>query len=70
VRLVQANQCVGFYAHGGPEYHRVMPLPVFLVDASTAEPLAGNPAAVCPLAVWLDDDLLQAVAAENNLPRG
>ena len=44
-----------------------MPLPVFHVDAFTARPLAGNPAAVCPLAGWLDDGLLRAVAAENNL---
>jgi PhzF family phenazine biosynthesis protein len=44
-----------------------MSLPVFRVDAFTAKPFAGNPAAVCPLARWLDDDLLQAVAAENNL---
>jgi len=44
-----------------------MPLPVFHVDAFTAQPFGGNPAAVCPLAGWLDDKLLQAVAAENNL---
>jgi predicted PhzF superfamily epimerase YddE/YHI9 len=44
-----------------------MPLPVFHVDAFTSKPFAGNPAAVCPLARWLDDGLLQAVAAENNL---
>ena len=44
-----------------------MSLPVFRVDAFTAKPFAGNPAAVCPLAGWLDDGLLQAVAAENNL---
>ena len=44
-----------------------MPLPVFHVDAFTAKPFAGNPAAVCPLAGWLDDELLRAVAAENNL---
>jgi PhzF family phenazine biosynthesis protein len=44
-----------------------MPLPVFHVDAFTAKPFAGNPAAVCPLAGWLDDLLLRAVAAENNL---
>jgi PhzF family phenazine biosynthesis protein len=44
-----------------------MPLPVFHVDAFTAKPFAGNPAAVCPLAGWLDDELLQAVATENNL---
>ena len=44
-----------------------MPLPVFHVDAFASKPFAGNPAAVCPLAGWLDDGLLQAVAAENNL---
>jgi len=44
-----------------------MPLPVFHLDAFTAKPFAGNPAAVCPLAGWLDDALLQAVATENNL---
>src|SRR6202790_2408360 len=44
-----------------------MSLQVFHVDAFTGKPFAGNPAAVCPLAEWLDDDLLRAVAAENNL---
>jgi len=44
-----------------------MSLPVFHVDAFTGKPFAGNPAAVCPLAGWLDDGLLQAVASENNL---
>jgi predicted PhzF superfamily epimerase YddE/YHI9 len=44
-----------------------MYLPVFHVDAFTAKPFGGNPAAVCPLAEWLDDDRLRAVAAENNL---
>jgi predicted PhzF superfamily epimerase YddE/YHI9 len=44
-----------------------MSLQVFHVDAFTARPFGGNPAAVCPLAGWLDDGLLQAVAAENNL---
>jgi len=44
-----------------------MSLPVFHVDAFTATPFAGNPAAVCPLENWLDDGWLRAVAAENNL---
>lgn len=56
-----------FYRHCPAEYHRVMSLQVFHVNAFTAKPFAGNPAAVCPLAGWLDDGLLQAVAAENNL---
>jgi len=44
-----------------------MSLQVFHVDAFTTEPFAGNPAAVCPLAGWLDDETLRLVAAENNL---
>lgn len=44
-----------------------MSLAVFHVDAFTASPFTGNPAAVCPLVEWLDDELLRAVAAENNL---
>lgn len=44
-----------------------MPLQLFHVDAFTAKPFAGNPAAVYPLAEWLDDRLLQEVAGENNL---
>jgi PhzF family phenazine biosynthesis protein len=43
-------------------------LPFFQVDAFTADrPLTGNPAAVMPLDRWLDDELMQAIAAENNL---
>jgi len=42
-------------------------LPFFQVDAFTMGPLTGNPAAVMPLDRWLDDALLQAIAAENNL---
>ncbi len=40
---------------------------IFQVDAFADRPLRGNPAAVCPLEAWPDDDLLQAVAAENSL---
>lgn len=39
----------------------------FQVDAFADRLFAGNPAAVCPLEHWLDDELLQAIAAENNL---
>lgn len=41
--------------------------PFFQVDAFAERPLGGNPAAVMPLTHWLDDDLMQAIAAENNL---
>jgi predicted PhzF superfamily epimerase YddE/YHI9 len=44
-----------------------MHLRVFHVDAFTSHAFAGNPAAVCPLDSWLDDELLRLVAAENNL---
>jgi PhzF family phenazine biosynthesis protein len=37
------------------------------IDAFAREPFEGNPAAVMPLAAWLDDDLLQRIASENNL---
>ena len=44
--------------------------PVFVVDAFTAEPFAGNPAAVCPIdshEPWPDEARMQAIAAEMNL---
>ncbi len=39
----------------------------FHVDAFTARPFTGNPAAVCPLEKWLPDATMQSIAAENNL---
>jgi PhzF family phenazine biosynthesis protein len=42
-------------------------LRVYQVDAFTGKVFAGNPAAVVPLLSWLDDELMQAIAAENNL---
>lgn len=42
-------------------------LPFFQVDAFAHRPLTGNPAAVMPLERWIDDELMQAIAAENNL---
>jgi PhzF family phenazine biosynthesis protein len=44
-----------------------MRIPLFQIDAFTDQVLKGNPAAVCLLDAWLDDALLQAIAAENNL---
>lgn len=37
------------------------------IDAFADRPFTGNPAAVMPLEAWLADDVLLAVAAENNL---
>ncbi|MFX8239187.1 PhzF family phenazine biosynthesis protein, partial [Acinetobacter baumannii] len=42
-------------------------LPLSQVDAFADRPFTGNPAAVMPLAQWLDDAVLQAIAEENNL---
>jgi PhzF family phenazine biosynthesis protein len=42
-------------------------IPYFRVNAFTAEPYKGNPAAVCPLTEWPDDATLQQIARENNL---
>jgi PhzF family phenazine biosynthesis protein len=42
-------------------------LPFLQVDAFADRPFTGNPAAVMPLDAWLEDDLLQRIAAENNL---
>lgn len=40
---------------------------MYQVDAFTSQLFGGNPAAVCPLKEWLSDDLMQAIAGENNL---
>lgn len=40
---------------------------LFQIDAFASRVFTGNPAAVVPLAQWLDDAVLRAVAAENNL---
>ncbi|MET0361062.1 MAG: PhzF family phenazine biosynthesis protein [Sphingobium sp.] len=42
-------------------------LPFVQVDAFADAPFTGNPAAVMALDRWLPDDVLQSIAAENNL---
>ncbi len=42
-------------------------IPLYQVDAFTSAVFGGNPAAICPLESWLDDEVLQAIAVENNL---
>jgi PhzF family phenazine biosynthesis protein len=44
-----------------------MKIPIYQVDAFASEVFSGNPAAVCFLDSWIDDNLLQSIAAENNL---
>lgn len=40
---------------------------IFKIDAFTDKVFHGNPAAICLLKSWLNDELLQAIAVENNL---
>ncbi|MEA3034214.1 MAG: hypothetical protein QOH86_2230 [Sphingomonadales bacterium] len=40
---------------------------LYQVDAFADRPFTGNPAAVVPLDAWLPDEILQAIAMENNL---
>jgi PhzF family phenazine biosynthesis protein len=42
-------------------------IPYFEVDAFASKLFRGNPAGICPLTKWLDDTLMQNIAAENNL---
>lgn len=44
-----------------------MNLKLYQVDAFTSKLFGGNPAAVCPLEHWLEDIVMQNIAAENNL---
>ena len=44
-----------------------MKLTIYQVDAFTDKLFSGNPAAVIPLHEWLDAELMQKIALENNL---
>lgn len=44
-----------------------MKISLFQIDAFASKVFSGNSAAVCPLEKWIDDSLMQAIAAENNL---
>jgi len=44
-----------------------MRMKIFQLDAFTTRRFAGNPAAVMPMDSFLEDSMLQAIAAENNL---
>jgi len=44
-----------------------MKLTIYQVDAFAEKVFEGNPAAVVPLEEWLEDDLMQKIAMENNL---
>jgi PhzF family phenazine biosynthesis protein len=44
-----------------------MRIPYYEIAAFTSRPFGGNPAGVCLLQEWLPDEVMQAIAAENNL---
>lgn len=44
-----------------------MKLPIYQADAFADSIFRGNPAAIVPLENWLSDELMQHIAAENNL---
>ena len=44
-----------------------MQLTIYQLDAFTNKLFRGNPAAVIPLKEWLDTELMQSIAMENNL---
>ncbi len=44
-----------------------MDLDIFQVDAFAEQVFKGNPAAVCPLDMWIADEILQNIAQANNL---
>lgn len=44
-----------------------MTIPIYQADAFTDKLFGGNPAAICPLQDWIAEELMQKIAAENNL---
>lgn len=44
-----------------------MRIPIYQIDAFANKQFEGNPAAVCYLEEWIEDDLMQKIAKENNL---
>ncbi|MHA7057286.1 PhzF family phenazine biosynthesis protein [Aquimarina sp. M1] len=44
-----------------------MKIPIYQIDAFTQQLFSGNPAAICPLPYWLNDQTLLNIAKENNL---
>jgi PhzF family phenazine biosynthesis protein len=61
--LIPLNHCFATKQPG----KSAMDVPVYIVDAFTDKPFSGNPAAVCPLPEWINDSILQNIAAEINL---
>lgn len=66
LQCLDYNRCINFMtAH--KEITMPMIIQQFTIDAFTDEVFKGNPASVCLLDHWLDDDILLNIAKENNL---
>jgi len=44
-----------------------MEITLYQIDAFASKLFEGNPAVVCPLEAWLPGEIMQSIAAENNL---
>jgi len=44
-----------------------MKLKIYQIDAFASKAFEGNPAAVVPLEAWIEDEVMQQIAMENNL---
>jgi len=64
-----------FNRHRYPSHNRIAfevgldvdNIEIYQIDAFTDKVFHGNPAAICLVSHWLNDELLQAIAVENNL---
>ena len=45
-----------------------MKIPAYHIDAFAGAVFSGNPAVICPLDRWLDDETLHLIARENSVP--
>lgn len=50
------------------EGDKALKIPAYHIDAFAGAIFSGNPAMVCPLDVWLEEETLQLIARENCLP--
>jgi PhzF family phenazine biosynthesis protein len=50
------------------EGDKTLKIPAYHIDAFAGAIFSGNPAMVCPLDQWLEEETLQLIARENNLP--
>jgi PhzF family phenazine biosynthesis protein len=51
-----------------PSLELSLKIPAYHIDAFAGAVFSGNPAVVCPLERWLDDETLRLIARENGVP--